>query len=79
MPPSSQWIVTTSPERPVAEVASELARTGLSVEQVLDDIGCIIGRGSPALVPRLKAVRGVADVSRGTDIDIGPPGSDKTW
>ncbi len=79
MPSSSQWIVTTSPERPVAEVASELAKAGLDVEQVLDEIGCVIGRGGPDLVPRLKAVRGVADVSRGTGIDIGPPGSDTTW
>ena len=73
------WIVTLAPGQPAAGIARELARAGLTVEQVLDEIGIVTGRGSADLAPSLRAIAGVADVSPGSDIDIGPPGSGTTW
>ncbi len=74
-----QWIVTAAPGRPLDEIAKELSDAGLAVEQVLDAIGSITGRGSADLAPSLRAVRGVADVAPGQDLDVGPPGADSTW
>ena len=73
------WIVTTSGDRPVKAVARDLAKAGLRVSQVLEEIGSVIGTGSPGLAPKLRAVPGVVDVSPETAIDIGPPDSTDVW
>lgn len=73
------WIVTTSGERPLGDVARDLRASGFVVDQVLDEIGCITGGASEGAVDRLRAIPGVADVSREGAIDIGPPGGDVTW
>jgi CBS-domain-containing membrane protein len=78
-PPLPQWIVTTAPDQPVAELVPSLAGAGFSVEQVLDEIGCVIGRCSPAQAEALRGMAGVLDVSPGADIDIGPPDPPITW
>ena len=47
MPKSSKgWIVTTSGERSVKDVAKDLKAKGFSVDQVLDEIGAITGRST---------------------------------
>ena len=79
MAQSQQWIITTSQDRPVAEIAKELSSAGFAVEQVLDEIGSITGRASKAVAAKLRAIKGVVDVSPSTGIDIGPPGSGDTW
>jgi hypothetical protein len=79
MAKSKTWIVTTSGERPVADVAKDLRAKGFSVDQVLDEIGAITGAADDSVVPKLRAVKGVADVSPDTAIDIGPPDSPTTW
>lgn len=73
------WIVTTSPERPIGDVAKDLAKAGLTRHTVLEDIGSIIGSAGDHTIPRLRKIRGVAAVERDTPIDIGPPGSPTTW
>lgn len=75
----SSWVITISGDRPIAEVADELARCGFELEQVLTEIGVITGRGSDDIVARARKVAGVADVSATVNVDIGPPGSPETW
>jgi phage replication-related protein YjqB (UPF0714/DUF867 family) len=80
MPKKTQnWIVTTSGDRPTKEVAKDLKAAGFSVGQVLDEIGTITGEADDNAVEKVRAIRGVVDVSRDTDIDIGPPDAPVTW
>ena len=73
------WIVTTSPGRPIDEVARDLAKAGLGRRQVLKEIGSIVGSANDDAVARMRSVRGVAAVEPETPIDIGPPDSPTTW
>jgi hypothetical protein len=75
----TECIVTTSSERPIKDVAKDLAKAGLKVDQVLDEIGSITGTCEPKQLDRLRAVRGVSDVSQSGGVDVGPPGSPTTW
>ncbi|MGZ5444437.1 MAG: hypothetical protein ACXW5U_25185 [Thermoanaerobaculia bacterium] len=70
---SKDWVVTTSGERPIEEVAKDLRKKGLKVDYVLDAIGQITGVGSDAIAAKLRKVKGVADVSANVPVDIGPP------
>lgn len=79
MPKSKGWIVTTSGERPAKDVAKDLKEKGFTVDQVLDEIGAITGAADESVVSKLRAIRGVADVSPEGDIDIGPPDAPVTW
>ena len=73
------WIVTTSSDRPIADIAADLKSAGLTVSQVNDQISSISGTGAAGLKSKLEKVKGVVDVSPNTPIDIGPPGSSDTW
>jgi len=77
--PKTGWIVTTSAERPIAEVAKELAKAGFAIERTLDQIGVITGKSDEQAAGKVRAIRGVADVSPETRVDIGPPNSRDTW
>ncbi len=68
-------VVTLSGERAIHDVAKDLKAAGFDVNQVLDTIGIITGSAHPQSKAKLKAVRGVADVSDDHPVDIGPPGS----
>ena len=72
------WIVTTSGDRPAKDVAKDLKATGFSVGQLIDEIGSITGEADDA-VREASSDRGVTDVSRDSQIDIGPPDSPMTW
>ena len=72
----TDWVVTTSGERPAAAVAKDLKKKGLEVDFVLDAIGQITGAGPADLAPKLRAVKGVADVSENVGADVGPPDAD---
>jgi hypothetical protein len=73
------WVVTTSLERPVREIAKELTAAGFEVDQTLDEIGVITGKSDDKSVAKARTVRGVTDVSPEPEVDIGPPGSRDTW
>jgi hypothetical protein len=73
------WIVTISGNRPIGDVARDLTRAGLKVDRVNEQISSISGTGDSRLKSKLKAIKGVADVTPDTPIDIGPPGSSKSW
>jgi hypothetical protein len=79
MPERKGWIVTTSGDRPLGDVAKDLTRTGFAVGQMLDEIGAITGSASADVVERLRSIPGVADVSPDETIDIGPPDAPVTW
>jgi hypothetical protein len=73
------WIVTTSGQRPLAEVLADLKAAGLSGTAVLAEIGCITGKSDHKSLPKLRAVRGVADIAPDGAVDLGPPDSPHTW
>jgi len=79
MAKASRWVVTSSGKRPFAAFRKDLLDAGFSVDQAMEEIGVITGSSDEAVAKKLKAIEGVADVSRDSDVDIGPPGSDKTW
>lgn len=65
-------VITTSGNRSVHEVARDLKDAGFEVEQVLDSINVVTGKGDP---DKLRSVQDVVDVSGDNPIDIGPPGA----
>jgi len=74
-----RWVVTTSGDHPIRDVAKKLTKTGFAVDQVLDEIGSITGSADDGAVEKLRQIPGVADVSPETPIDIGPPDAPVTW
>ena len=79
MPDIRHWTVTTSNERPIAEVTQALSKAGFKIDQVLDEIGVVSGRGTPAAIAKLRRLRGIADISPVVSVDVGPPDSPHTW
>jgi hypothetical protein len=77
--PHKSWVITTSGDRPIAEIAKEVSAAGFKVDQTLDAIGIITGKSDDNAVGKARAVRGVTDVSPEHTVDIGPPNSRDTW
>ena len=73
------WVVTTSTHRPLADIAKDLAKAGFAVDQTLEQIGVVTGKCDDAAVRKVRAIRGVTDVSPEPQVDIGPPNSRDTW
>lgn len=73
------WIITTSAERSLKDIAKDLEKAGFSVGNVNDEIQSITGTAGDESVERLRKVSGVVDVSPDHPISIGPPGSSDTW
>jgi hypothetical protein len=73
------WIITTSSDRPIADIGRDLASAGVSRRRVLKDVGSIIVSAKATSIPKLRAIRGVVDVAPDTAINIGPPDSSMTW
>lgn len=73
------WVITTSGERPIEEIADELSRSGFEIDQILSEVGLITGRAAEDAVARARKVAGVVDVSANVSIDVGPPDSRNTW
>jgi predicted CoA-binding protein len=82
MPQAKQnrsWIVTTSTDRPIQDIARDLTAAGFSVGAVNDEIQSITGEAGQDAAARLRSVKGVVDVSPDEPIDVGPPGSPDSW
>ncbi len=76
MAEKKKWVVVASGDRPLKEVKEKLSRTGFDVDQVFDEIGCIIGEATDEVAEKMRAVDGVADVSpEPPPVSIGPPDS----
>ena len=70
---STAWIITTSDERPISVIASDLTQAGFHVDLVLEEAGSITGTADPELLAKLRTIPGVIDVSPELGFDIGPP------
>jgi hypothetical protein len=79
MAKGTKWIITTSNDRPIGDIAKDLAAAGLTGGKVLKEVGSITGSAKDEAVAKMRKVRGVVDVSRDAPIDIGPPDSPETW
>lgn len=79
MSKTRRWVITASGERAFSEVADDIRKAGFKVGEALEEIGVFTGDADDAAVAKLRKLRGVADVAPDEDIDIGPPGSPKTW
>jgi hypothetical protein len=79
MAKNKNFVVSVSGDRSVHDIEKDLGREGFVVDQVLDAIGSITGSADPAIVKRLRAIPGVADVQEPPVIDIGKPGDPETW
>jgi hypothetical protein len=73
------WVVTTSGDRPLEDVAKELRKSGLKVGDVLHEIGLITGEGDDDIAEKLRKVKGVTDVFANAGADVGPPDAKETW
>jgi len=72
------WIVTTSTDRPIKDVATDLRKAGFAVDQVNEEIQSITG-ASEQPAEKLRKISGVVDVSPDEPVDVGPPDSPDTW
>ncbi|MBP5981171.1 MAG: hypothetical protein KA748_13315 [Halomonas sp.] len=79
MPTIALWIITISEDQSINEIASRLSDEGLSVRDVLEEIGCITGSADDVTAERLRKVNGVVDIAPDMQLDIGPPDDDETW
>jgi hypothetical protein len=70
---SRRLIVTTSGDRELTELTSDLQSRGFTPEQVLASTGIVIGRADDDAIDALRETPGVSDVSPDQEIDIGPP------
>ena len=73
MSTNTGWIITTSDERPITDIARDLTRAGFKPAHILTEIGSITGSAAPDIVARLRTIPGVIDVSPDAVIDIGLP------
>jgi hypothetical protein len=74
MPEAKNWIVTTSGDRSLSEIVKDLVKSGFKVNEVYNEIGCIMGSANEDVVKQLKNISGISDVSpEPPPIDIGPP------
>ncbi|WP_261377958.1 hypothetical protein [Vreelandella titanicae] len=79
MPTVALWLITISSDQPINEMATRLSAEGLTIQEVLEEIGCITGSADDATAERLKKIKGVVDIAPDMQIDMGPPGSEETW
>lgn len=56
-------VITTSGKRPLHEIARDLEAAGFEVEQSLNEIKIITGRGAAGIEDKLRSIKGVDDVS----------------
>lgn len=73
------WVVTTSGERSLEDVAKELKQSGFKVGHVLHETGLITGEGGDDDAEKARKVKGVTDVSANVGASVGPPKSSDTW
>jgi hypothetical protein len=72
---SKRWVVTTSGDRPINDVASDIAAAGFAIDQVLEAIPIITGSATDAVAEAVGAIPGVDDVSPDQPPDTIPPDS----
>lgn len=79
MPDKKQWIVVTTGEHSLEEVAKELKKKGFTVDSTLEAIGQIVGSGTEEMKNEALKLKGVSSIEPSQEFNIGPPGSSLTW
>ncbi|MFB9867745.1 hypothetical protein [Vreelandella sulfidaeris] len=79
MPKVELWIVTISSEHSINEIAPRLRDEGLTIRDLMEEIGCITGEADNDAVERIRCLEGVIDIAPDTPMGIGPPGANETW
>ena len=79
MAETKRWTITVSTDRPIRDIAKDLANAGLIGGKILKEIGSITGSAKEESAAKLRKVRGVVDVSPDIPVDVGPPDSPITW
>lgn len=75
----STWLVTLEAGARMAQVQAALTAAGLSVTASLDAVGVIVGTAPKHVVPALRKVKGVANVSPDRPVSVGLPDDSETW
>jgi hypothetical protein len=73
------WVIMTSGDRSLDDVAKELKKSGFKVDHVMNEIGMITGSADDAAAAKARKLKGVTDVSANAGADVGPPNSSDTW
>lgn len=73
------WIITISSEYSIREVAPRLSDEGLTIRDLMEEIGCITGEADNATAERLKRIDGVVDIAPDMPVSLGPPNAGSTW
>ncbi|QNI02807.1 hypothetical protein HXW73_07585 [Halomonas sp. SH5A2] len=73
------WIITISNDQSINDIATRLSEEGLTIKEILEEIGCITGSADDVTAERLKHIEGVLDIAPDVQIGVGPPGADETW
>jgi hypothetical protein len=76
MAKGKRWIVTLADGAALPAVRRRLADAGFDVDQVLDEIGVVTGRGDDDVAAKLREIEAVEDVSPEGEVGIAPPDSD---
>jgi hypothetical protein len=76
MAQSKRWIVTLADGSAAADARHQLAEAGFDVDQVLEEIGVVTGRGEDEVAEKLRRLDAVADVAPEGEVDIAPPDAD---
>ena len=76
MAESKRWVVTTSGDRPLNDVARDIEAAGFAIDQVLEAVGIITGSATDSVAEAVRTIPGVTDVSPDVPVDIGPPDSE---
>jgi hypothetical protein len=72
---TKNWVITTSGDRRIHDIAKDLADAGLKDGKVLEEIGSITGSAEERVVEKLRKVKGVTDVSPDIEFQLPPPDS----
>ncbi len=76
---ATTWLVTLAPGATIDQVAAALAAAGMTVTASLDAVGVVVGTAPKAVVPAMRKVKGVANVSPDREVSVGLPGDPDTW
>jgi hypothetical protein len=56
---SKPWVVTTSGDRPINEIAGEVVAAGFVIDEVFESLGIITGSATDSVAETVRAIPGV--------------------